>query len=370
VQFQDGFQWPHFVLTHEILCDLDLATDGDEPASIRMKLYNKSLRNWTKVKLGFVIKMTEGHVVLLKGLNVTDCPDFDQIITSTSTHNRDNNQPHMRKNLRNERAHVRRKLKERAVMSSEEDELAYRSFITPAVTSRPSHPSAPGLSSSSSDEEDEFATTRAEVKRLITPAITINPARYLPSAHQTKAQIMPAVRYDSVLELTDDDAQPESSGSHRDSETSVKMEHADRPGKRRLSSSSPSMLPQLASPLDTMSPPPGHCSEDAIIVDDGPLWPADFYVVDIVGGFKECDRAKLAGVSIAKTFHSLFGLDFRRTTYYDNKKRWETAPQASCAKSLKAGRSPEGLWPAFLAHNRSLRASRSAKTSVKKSRRK
>jgi len=57
----------------------------------------------------------------------------------------------------------------------------------------------------------------------------------------------------------------------------------------------PAQCPHLvlpsSSPSFSLTLSPGHTSNDAIVVDNEPLWPADFYVVDVVDGFKDCECA-------------------------------------------------------------------------------
>ena len=180
VLFQDGFQWPHFILTIDVLCELDLSSLTGKLVDICVKLYNSSLCTCTKVKPGFVIPMKEAQPILLKGLDVTDCPDLNCIISTAFS----NHKPHLHSNLSNECSHVHRKLRE----------LQHTSASTSVLMS-------------DDEVEVEFAMSHAHVptKRLITPAVSLDqsaiyqmfiqpklwfPQHPLPSAPSMKPPLM------------------------------------------------------------------------------------------------------------------------------------------------------------------------------------
>jgi hypothetical protein len=103
--------------------------------------------------------------------------------------------------------------------------------------------------------------------------------------------------------------------------------------KRQLSDDSTSSRSSLLSPND----------EDHIV-----LWPADFHVVEIVAGFKACDKARRAGKNVGKTFTALFDVPFKRSTYYANRRRWDSAPKAVRDKFVASGKTEAGLWTEFM----------------------
>ena len=180
VLFQDGFQWPHFILTIDVLCELDLSSLTGELVDICVKLYNSSLCTCTKVKPGFVIPMKEAQPILLKGLDVTDYPDLNCIISTAFS----NHKPHLHSNLSNECSHVHHKLRE----------LQHTSASTSVLML-------------DNEVEVEFAMSHAHVptKRLITPAVSLDqsaiyqmfiqpklwfPQHPLPSAPSMKPPLM------------------------------------------------------------------------------------------------------------------------------------------------------------------------------------
>jgi hypothetical protein len=79
-----------------------------------------------------------------------------------------------------------------------------------------------------------------------------------------------------------------------------------------------------------------------------PVWPSDFYAVDIVYGFEKCDSTSRVHGNVEGTFEAIFKTPFRRTTFYKHRKTWLTAPSAARDAALKAGRTSEGLWVYFL----------------------
>ncbi|KAF8057808.1 hypothetical protein FPV67DRAFT_1401177, partial [Lyophyllum atratum] len=102
-EFQGGFKYPHFVFTPESLADLDLSSADDVPQYFH--LYNPVICTWTKAKLGHVVTLKEpGDRIFVKGLNVSDCVDFDTLLANSS---KKNGGFHMRHHLTQERAHVR-----------------------------------------------------------------------------------------------------------------------------------------------------------------------------------------------------------------------------------------------------------------------
>jgi hypothetical protein len=71
-----------------------------------------------------------------------------------------------------------------------------------------------------------------------------------------------------------------------------------------------------------------------------------------VAAFSACDKARRSGRSVGETFTGLFGVPFRRTTFYENRKRWDDARQSLRDKSLAAGKTSEGRWLVFLKASR------------------
>jgi hypothetical protein len=299
--FQRGFTWPHFVVTLEVLCDLDLVSeDVDDISRLRILIYDFSLRSWSKFKLPYVVTLKEEQrCIFFKGAKVTECLDFDTHLKNSLTSDKPYN---LHRDLCRERTHVRNQW--RALKSA-----------------------APVIELTSSDEDSALKSRPRMVK--------LEPGDDKENMPMSRAHLLPS---SSAL-----------------------------PKRKRLPSSS-------SEDIDSPASPSGCTASDAICIDDDEdarhskedgsdddtddnyrresVWPADFFVVDIVAAFSACDKARRSDGGVSETFTSLFGLPFRRTTYYENRKRWDDARQSLRDKSLAAGKTPEGRWSVFLKASR------------------
>ncbi|KAF8236154.1 hypothetical protein L208DRAFT_1035315, partial [Tricholoma matsutake] len=79
-EFQAEFQWPHFVLTSDILSDLTLSVP------LITQLFQPSLSTWVNVKPGYVITVKEGDHVFLKASQVKSYLDFNAGSFSSLVH--------------------------------------------------------------------------------------------------------------------------------------------------------------------------------------------------------------------------------------------------------------------------------------------
>jgi hypothetical protein len=308
-EFQGGFQWPYFVLTNEVLSEVDLLPPGVEESTVRVQAYNMALRTWTKVKPGHIVTAKEGEPILVKAINVTECFDFDRHLASTKA-----GAFHIRSNLPQERAAVRQKIKSRCKV--------------------PAPP--PSVISLTSSDEDDVASSQVTCSK---------PFRAPTSAAAGPSRTV--VKAESAETSFDNESTPKKR-KQASPGPSPTTQHLHPPRRPRRHSRSPSHAPSSSPPV---SPAPGQTDDDAIDVDD-PVWPADFYVVDIVHGFNQCDRARQARQSVSGAFTATFGIPFRRTTYYENRKRWKEASQTVRDKSTAAGRTTQGTWAKFISHNK------------------
>ncbi|KAG6913767.1 hypothetical protein DXG01_004445 [Tephrocybe rancida] len=90
---------------------------------------------------------------------------------------------------------------------------------------------------------------------------------------------------------------------------------AQRPKVKRPLSLSP-ILPMLPSKPCEPGEPGDGLSDPIDVDDDVRWWPADFYVEDVVKGFKACEWAHQNKKNIAQAFEELFDLNFISTTFY------------------------------------------------------
>ncbi len=313
-EVQGGFKWPLFPLTSAVLCDVDLMLPGEE--HVRFKKYNSSIHTWSKVPVGHIVTLKPGEHIFLKGYDVTRCRDFDHLLSASQQRD-----VHFFKNLPHERTQVREGLKRKKVSRAsntvssgdDEEEKKDRSWHRSKTTTRP-----PILPS-------RYKTASNSVLHL-TPSDSDAGSRAQP--------LHPSVKLESTLiDLTMSDAS--------DAEKSNVPMPAPIRNKRARSSRSPSLPSTPSLSLDG-----DESSDDSL----HPAWPADFYVVDIVQGFKKCDEARRGRRSVAEAFIKCFKIPFRRTTFYNHRQHWDNAPAAIRDKALHAGRNSAGLWTTFLDH--------------------
>ena len=113
-EFQDGFQFPHFIVAPSIVKELELdraVSTSDEGTHIYY--FRHDIHTWTKIHVGHVINVKNGESVFLKAPGVVNCLNFDEILRNT-TITKPNTQFHIRSNLPQERAYVRQAYKDQA----------------------------------------------------------------------------------------------------------------------------------------------------------------------------------------------------------------------------------------------------------------
>ena len=101
-----------------------------------------------------------------------------------------------------------------------------------------------------------------------------------------------------------------------------------------------------------ISPP--ELSESDSADSSAAVWPRGFYTLDVVKCFEACEANPTQPAE--SIFQKFFNVPFRRSTFYENKKRWQLAPQAAKDAALAAGHSTAGLWAKFAAANPAKRA--------------
>jgi hypothetical protein len=102
-EIQGGFKWPHFVITADVLSEVNLLIGPEVEA--RVNLYKNTLGTWAKVRIGHIITLKEGDRVFLKGLDVSTCTNFDRLLSLSNRQ-----VPNFMNNLRQERAFVQQAL--------------------------------------------------------------------------------------------------------------------------------------------------------------------------------------------------------------------------------------------------------------------
>lgn len=336
---QGGFKWPHFVLSAEVLGEVDLLIGAED--NVRVDMYNVSIGRWTKVWVGQVILMKDRDHIFVKGINVATCLNFDTLLAESKYL-----RPHFLDNLPHERAYVCQALKERiaaksivAAGSDADEELAVVSRIPTGKKGKSSHHKSSYYQRQSrgSDAEPEIASTvRASSRQL--EVIKPKP-RHLPRimsdspVHTIKVERIEP----SFIDLTLSD----------DENTTAKAVKI----KERDLSLSEALFPQTYPKIHKRTHSTTSISSSALSLSSSEteiVWPSDFYVVDLAYGFEKCESASRVRVNVEETFEAIFKTTFRRTTFYKHRKTWLGAPTAIRDAALEAGRTSEGTWVYFL----------------------
>jgi hypothetical protein len=66
VKYQDGFTWPHFLVSRLIIDDL-----GFENHTTSLKLLRPSFGRWSRIQENYVVSVDSNNHVFLKGMDVT-----------------------------------------------------------------------------------------------------------------------------------------------------------------------------------------------------------------------------------------------------------------------------------------------------------
>ena len=159
------------------------------------------------------------------------------------------------------------------------------------------------------------------------------------------------------LSSSEDDHLPTFSSRKRKPSAEVPRQHHHRP-LRQLTPRSPS--PQPLPDRYTASPSPPAVivkaePSDVIVIngdsDDGSTrtWPADFYAVDIISCYTDCDHSRTSAQEVFRNYFP--DVPFRRSTFYEHRQRWKAAPQAMRDDAIAKGRTASGLWSVFMRKN-------------------
>ena len=94
---------------------------------------------------------------------------------------------------------------------------------------------------------------------------------------------------------------------------------------------------------------------------DSTEWPRDYYVCDIVNCFKDCKTSVKHGGRKTRTLQVVFAeffprVDFKRSTYHDQRTFWLKASEFLKASSYEAGHKKAAKWSTFTAAVKKQRA--------------
>ncbi|KAF8064137.1 hypothetical protein FPV67DRAFT_1451370 [Lyophyllum atratum] len=339
-EVQDGFSWPHFIISQEVLACIGL---GAVPAS-SIQVYRDGLGVWANANTNHVILVERGSRIFLRSSLVTTCRDFAVHLHPPHT------PADIRTNLPAERAYVKRKEAQRQ-MKNFEDRHAIR---TPSLPTTSHTPFSTPLSNAAMAHTPPFEVTN----------YTTRPTKR--ARHEQKSKGKGKQRATSILEVTsgsEKELVPATAPSTRreisapeiieissDSDCGGRLlllPTVKREGSREASFMSFSSLNSryTASPspeFQSIKPEPGI----SLIR----RWPADFYAVDVVKGF-DALRTAPKGTTKGSVFNMLYGLKFSSSTFYEHQARWLAAPPDERDRAIAADRTVDGLWSTFMANN-------------------
>lgn len=84
----------------------------------------------------------------------------------------------------------------------------------------------------------------------------------------------------------------------------------------------------------------------SLLAEEAPLWPTGWYTIDVLEGFTQMDSmSKMKKTpSIEECFEAVFQTPWRKSTYYDARRRLKKLHQCDIDVSVAASRSKAGLW--------------------------
>ncbi|KAG1727915.1 hypothetical protein EDD22DRAFT_961155 [Suillus occidentalis] len=312
-EFQDGFMLPNFYFTLSVLQRLCMTSeDPDIPAPARIapiQRYNRTLDAWMRFDVGHMVTLHEcdAGILFVRDARIRECVDFHQ--------------------------HLHR--------------------LT--------HPVSPNLMTDLASER-KYVRAASLVRNSRTPSLppTVLSGKEHGVPNDSPAQ--PIKRcFSSVLSLTDDDTVHAAKQHHsplpyilprrkrHPSADSFNLSDASDSHSRSSSISSMHSTPIMKKEDSGSLLSRGSSSHDAIIVEKVVIWPVDFYVVDISQGFNACQRAVDGRRSVADAFTGHFGVPFKASTFYDNRKVWDFHPNASLRQCfIDYGRMEKGSWTSFM----------------------
>ncbi|KAG1902948.1 uncharacterized protein F5891DRAFT_1186089 [Suillus fuscotomentosus] len=93
----------------------------------------------------------------------------------------------------------------------------------------------------------------------------------------------------------------------------------------------------------------GTSKADAIKVEKVAIWPVDFYVIDIANRFNLCKKAADSRHKVSQVFIKHFGVPFKASMYYDNRKVWDLeVNRALRERFTDYGHTEKGCWTTFM----------------------
>ncbi|KAJ6492699.1 hypothetical protein C8R47DRAFT_1214015 [Mycena vitilis] len=308
VSLQDFPHWPTWALGDSAQLLVRFGIEGEI-----IEHYDEKINLWIETNIHYRHTLSaDGHIFLR--IPDAPCAKFDEIfssVTAKAIHVR-NNLPGDRHSVRqqiragkNETIEIdssddekhkrkRRKISKRAPSLSDDDEDAVE--IVAEVVAEPALPAR------ADDDDNEFPQTVS-----------------IPSGSKTRPTLHIAI--------------PTSVGTQRSSAAPSTTSSATFLSPFAISRSS---SPATSAPSSSARPSPS--------IDLSQNFPAGFYVMEVVAGFRSMRSPDLQDLRIAERFQHVFRRTYKKQTYSDALRRWDIASADHWERGLAAGRTPHGLW--------------------------
>jgi hypothetical protein len=295
---QGGFTRPHFIISESILTSAGFPhISCDTP----FNLFRINLGHWTTVKLNHVVDLKDSSRIFIKALGVQSCQDFAKFLSISSSSS--SLSPNIRTNLASERAYIKNKMASRELSR------------TPTPFSTHKHRLSPDSPSPSTPKRQRVFSD-------------VSPAPTLPHHH-----MIPAPVFTRTLSPTPSTSQ-------------VVSVYSQQPSIYRPTSSRNHSQPIIKqeNPFPTMPP------FSAAFGSRKPRWPADFFAIDIVHCFDRIEDGT-ADSRVRLIFDDCFGqwVSYKKSTFYEHRKRWQTASLEIKQAALSAGHTDAGRWSCVMA---------------------
>jgi hypothetical protein len=361
-EVQDGFPWPHFFIAPSILDRAGLLPLTTDKGKSYIQLYKEDLGVWVAINTDHVIIVHEGARIFLKLSTVSICDELDEYIDPPSRRSG------LRTDLTRERAFVRdmevKAVVNKANRTQDRKASSGTTLLLPALSS--SHPIAlPSIKRESSlrkklpppKRSRDNKGKKREVEVIEVHSSSDNGAFNAPFITAKAMQ----EDNDIILISSDDDDLPEVKKEAALSSRTLKADpYLPTPPikgevKKEATSSSRTLIkadpysPTSSSTSTSYSSP--SLSPEPALPTRRKCWPADFYAIDIDAIFRETKKFSSKGNGIREVFENRFQVPFKRTTFYDHRRRWRAAGKLERNMARSGGHTDTGLWSTFMGRN-------------------
>lgn len=310
---------------------------------MRFNIYRFNLGHWTTVKLNHVIELKDTPRVFIKAIHVQDCQDFLKFLLLSSPSFATS--PNIRTNLAGERAYVKKKMVDHELSQTKKTRfLQNKHSLSPESFS-----STPKRQRILSEE----ASTPSSIPETPLPAPKFTRKWISSSKRVVKKKILAATQERELMESYDSDSGLEFTDPFPFSDPFPvpSISQSTSAGSGSTPSKTSSITPSLQVIIKREEVNPTNPLEPFVIPSTRvskikrPRWPADFFAVSIVNFFDQIED-NASDRKVRSLFEQHFGqwVPFKKTTFYEHRRRWETATPDAKHAVLAAGHTQAGCW--------------------------